>query len=144
MKKWRTLEEIDALVTGLTQQSRALNLERFTIVNEFLNIQEDALKDWWRDLRWGSCRYWYFGSKHHKTQFLFPSTYKKLCLYFAIKYYVLRLVHTLIILLLSVYDQNINNYFDNHNSLFKNLVCCKESQLILRSWEAWITSLGLT
>lgn len=45
MKKWRTLEEIDALVTGLTQQSRVLNLERFTIVNEFLNIQEDALKD---------------------------------------------------------------------------------------------------
>lgn len=33
MKKWRTLEEIDALVTGLTQQSGALNLERFTIVN---------------------------------------------------------------------------------------------------------------
>lgn len=33
MKKWRTLEEIDALVTGLTQQSRVLNLERFTIVN---------------------------------------------------------------------------------------------------------------
>lgn len=33
MKKWGTLEEIDALVTGLTQQSRTLNLERYTIVN---------------------------------------------------------------------------------------------------------------
>lgn len=32
MKKWRTLEEIDALVTGLTQRSRTLNLKRYTIV----------------------------------------------------------------------------------------------------------------
>lgn len=30
MKKWRTLEEIDALATGLTQRSRTLNLKRHT------------------------------------------------------------------------------------------------------------------